>query len=63
MITDKLGRRLTILYFSLGTIVGVILQAAAQDVAMFVVARVILGFASGVDGIAAAVYVGAQIYK
>ncbi|ORX35085.1 putative hexose carrier protein [Kockovaella imperatae] len=56
MITDYFGRRLTIFWFSLGTLVGVILQGAAQNVAMFVVARVVLGFCSGVDGIAAAVY-------
>lgn len=36
--SDRLGRRPTILWGSLTTITGVILQAAAQDVSMFVAA-------------------------
>lgn len=56
VISDRLGRRPTILWGSLVTIVGVILQTAAQNVAMFVVARIILGFGSAVSGIAAGVY-------
>jgi MFS family permease len=56
MFTDYFGRRLTIFYFSLIALVGVLLQTAAQNVAMFTVARIVLGFGSGVDGIAAAVY-------
>ena len=54
--SDRLGRRPTIFWGSLFTIIGVILQTAAQDVAMFVVARIILGFGSLVSGVAAGVY-------
>ncbi|KAF2765509.1 putative hexose carrier protein [Teratosphaeria nubilosa] len=54
--TDKLGRRPTIFWGSALTIIGVILQTAAQGVGMFVVARIILGFGSAVSGIAAGVY-------
>lgn len=74
MITDRLGRRLTMLYFSLVALIGILLQTAAQDVAvrgirrlldltnsdkphqMFTVARIVLGFGTGVEGIAAGVY-------
>ncbi|CUM66657.1 uncharacterized protein PRCAT00004333001 [Priceomyces carsonii] len=41
--TDKWGRRPTILVGLLLTIVGVALQTAAQNIGMFVVARIILG--------------------
>ncbi|KAK3671341.1 hypothetical protein LTR78_008801 [Recurvomyces mirabilis] len=53
---DRLGRRPTIFWGSVVCLIGVILQAAAQDVAMFVVARIILGFGIAVSGIAAGVY-------
>ncbi|KAF2098320.1 putative hexose carrier protein [Rhizodiscina lignyota] len=56
VIADRLGRRPAILWGCIVTIVGIILQTAAQDIAMFVVARIILGFGSQVSGIAAAVY-------
>lgn len=56
VMADKLGRRPTIFWGSLITIIGIILQTAAQDIAMFVVARIILGFGAAVSGIAAGVY-------
>ncbi|KUI61234.1 High-affinity glucose transporter [Cytospora mali] len=56
VISDRLGRRPTILWGSLVTITGVILQTAAQNIAMFVVARIVLGFGTAVSGIAAGVY-------
>lgn len=56
VISDRLGRRPTIFWGSLVTLIGVILQAAAQNIGMFVVARIILGFGSAVSGIAAGVY-------
>ncbi|KAI1332290.1 putative hexose carrier protein [Xylariaceae sp. FL0255] len=56
IITDKYGRRLAIFWSCVITLVGVILQAAAQDIAMFVLGRVILGFGTIVSGIAAGVY-------
>lgn len=56
VIADRLGRRPAIFWGSLITIVGIILQTAAQDIAMFVVARIVLGFGSAVSGIAAGVY-------
>lgn len=56
VMADRLGRRPTIFYGSVLIIVGVILQTAAQDAAMFVIARIVLGFGNAVSGIAAGVY-------
>ncbi|KAK5116459.1 hypothetical protein LTR62_008008 [Meristemomyces frigidus] len=56
LMCDRLGRRPTIFWGSLSCLLGVILQTAAQDVAMFVIARVILGLGIAVSGIAAGVY-------
>lgn len=56
VITDKIGRRPAIFWGSVITLVGVILQTAAQNVAMFVVARIVLGFGSVMSGIAGGVY-------
>lgn len=41
---------------SLVTLIGILLQTAAQNIAMFVIARIILGFGSAISGVAAAVY-------
>ena len=55
-LSDWLGRRPTVFWGSVITIVGVILQTAAQNIAMFVVARILLGLGSGVSGVAGGVY-------
>ena len=56
VMADRLGRRPAIFWGSCITLVGVLLQTAAQNIAMFVVARIVLGFGSAVSGIAAGVY-------
>lgn len=56
VVSDYLGRRPTIFWGSVVTIAGVVLQTAAQNVAMFVLGRVLLGFGTAVSGIAAGVY-------
>lgn len=56
IITDRLGRRPAILWGAVITLIGVILQTAANGVAMFVVARIILGFGTALSGIAGGVY-------
>lgn len=56
IIADRLGRRPAIFWGSLVTLIGILLQTAAQDVAMFTVARIVLGFGSAVSGIAGGVY-------
>lgn len=48
MFTDYLGRRVCIYWFCCVSLIGVLLQTAAQNVAMFVIARVVLGFGTGV---------------
>lgn len=53
---DRLGRRPAIFWGSALCLIGVLLQTAAQNIAMFVVARIILGFGSTESGIAAGVY-------
>ncbi|OJJ45259.1 hypothetical protein ASPZODRAFT_119430 [Penicilliopsis zonata CBS 506.65] len=56
ILSDRLGRRPTIFWGSLVTIIGVIIQTAAQNIAMFVVGRIILGFGSAITGVAGPVY-------
>lgn len=56
VISDRLGRRIAIFWGSTISIVGIILQTAAQDIGMFVFARIIIGFGTGLSGIAAGVY-------
>lgn len=56
VITDRLGRRPAIFWGTIVLLVGIILQTAAQDIAMFVVGRIILGIGVAISGIAAGVY-------
>ncbi|MCJ1448551.1 MAG: hypothetical protein MMC23_009068 [Stictis urceolatum] len=56
VMSDRLGRRPTIFWGCLMMLVGILLQTAAQNIAMFVIARIILGFGQQVSAIAAAVY-------
>ena len=55
-IADRLGRRPAIFWGCIITIIGIILQTAAQDIPMFVIARILLGFGAAVSGIAGGVY-------
>ncbi|KAI1210155.1 putative hexose carrier protein [Annulohypoxylon truncatum] len=56
VLTDTWGRRPTIFWASVFTLVGVALQTAAQNIAMFVVARIVLGFGSALSGVSSGVY-------
>jgi MFS family permease len=56
IMADRLGRRPAILYGSLISLVGIALQTAAQNIAMFVIARIILGWGGAISGVAGAVY-------
>jgi MFS family permease len=56
IMTDRLGRRPAIFWGSVAILIGVLLQTAAQDIAMFVVARIVLGLGNAISGIAAGVY-------
>ena len=50
-VTDALGRRPALFWAALITLVAVVLQTAAQDIAMFVIARVLVGFGTGASGL------------
>lgn len=56
ILTDWLGRRPALLWGSVIALIGIILQTAAQDIAMFVVARIVLGLGLAVSSTAGAVY-------
>jgi MFS family permease len=56
VLADRWGRRPAIFWGAVVTLVGIVLQTASQDIAMFVVARIVLGFGSIVSGVAAGVY-------
>ncbi|KAI1847144.1 hypothetical protein JX265_011820 [Neoarthrinium moseri] len=56
LIADRLGRRPAIFWGAVITLIGVLLQTAANGIAMFVVARVLLGFGVALSGIAGSVY-------
>lgn len=56
IMSDRLGRRPTLFWGSVITLIGVLLQTASQDIAMFVVSRIVLGFGTAVSGISGAVY-------
>ncbi|KAH8664190.1 general substrate transporter [Xylariales sp. PMI_506] len=56
VITDRLGRRPAIFWGAVVTLIGVVLQTAANGIAMFVVARIVLGFGVALSGIAGGVY-------
>ncbi|KAH7163406.1 hexose transporter-like protein [Dactylonectria estremocensis] len=57
-IPDYFGRRRAILVASLITAVGIILQAAAQNIEMFVIARIIVGMGSAISNGAAPTLLG-----
>src|SRR5687767_10041036 len=57
-IPDYFGRRKAIYIASAVTVVGVILQAAAQNIAMFVIARFIVGVGSAISNGAAPTLLG-----
>lgn len=56
VLTDWLGRRPALLWGSVVALIGIVLQTAAQDIAMFVVARIVLGLGLAVSSTAGAVY-------
>ena len=56
IVADRFGRRPAIFWTSLIAILGVVIQTAAQDVAMFALGRIILGLGASASGIAGGVY-------
>ncbi|KAF8880919.1 sugar transporter [Gymnopilus junonius] len=55
-ITDVLGRRPALFYAALLTLIAVLIQTASQNVAMFVCARILLGFGTSASGLTGPAY-------
>ncbi|KAL1852068.1 hypothetical protein VTK73DRAFT_9309 [Phialemonium thermophilum] len=55
-VPDYIGRRPAMFWASVLTLLAAVVQAAAQNVAMFVVGRILIGFGTGCSSIAAPVY-------
>lgn len=55
-VTDVIGRRPALFWAAVITIVAIILQTAAQNIAMFVVARILIGFGTSASGLSGPVY-------
>lgn len=51
-VTEHFGRRLGLLYATLITMFAVMLQTASQNTAMFVIARMLIGFGTAASGCA-----------
>lgn len=55
-VPDWIGRKRALFYGALITIIGVAIQAGAQNIAMFVIGRIMVGFGTGCTSIAVPVY-------
>ncbi|KAH8657775.1 hexose transporter [Xylariales sp. PMI_506] len=53
---DQLGRKWTLFIGAIFVMIGVILQSAAQNIGMFIAARIIIGFGTGASMLAAPLY-------
>ena len=53
---DRFGRRPAIFWGSVVAIAGTVVQSAAQDLAMFIVARISIGFGTALANIACGTY-------
>ena len=55
-LTDMLGRRPALFWAALVTLLAVVLQTAAQNIAMFVIARILIGLGTGASGLSGPTY-------
>lgn len=55
-VTDMIGRRPALLWAAVITIIAVILQSAANGIAMFVIARILVGFGTSASGLSGPTY-------
>lgn len=60
---DRFGRRPAMFWSSLVAIVGVVIQTTAQNIAMFVVGRIIIGLGASASGVAGGVYLSETFYS
>ena len=56
VVCDRFGRRPTLFWSSVISIIGILLQSAAQNIGMFTTARIIIGFGTNMSGVAATIY-------
>lgn len=54
--TDALGRRPALFWAAVITLLAVVLQTAAQNIAMFVVARILIGYGTSASGLTGPAY-------
>lgn len=55
-VTDRWGRRPALFWASILTVIAVIIQAAAQNIGMFLAARILIGLGTGASTLAGSVY-------
>jgi MFS family permease len=55
-VTDKIGRRPAMFWAAFSMVIAVVLQTAAQNIAMFVLARILIGFGITAAGMAGPTY-------
>lgn len=55
-VTDWIGRRPALFWAAIMTIVGVILQTAAQNTSMFIIARIFIGYGTASSGLTGPAY-------
>lgn len=55
-ITDLIGRRPALFWAAVITIIGVILQTAAQNIAMFIIARIFIGYGTSSSALTGPAY-------
>ncbi|EXJ80600.1 hypothetical protein A1O3_06883 [Capronia epimyces CBS 606.96] len=58
---DWQGRKWTMFWSAVLCIIGAIIQTAAQNIGMFVAARIIIGLACGLAGVGASTYLGETV--
>ena len=55
-VTDLIGRRPALLWAAVVTIFAVVLQAAAQNPTMFIIARILIGLGTSASGLTGPAY-------
>ena len=58
---DWLGRKRTMFWSAILCIIGAIIQTAAQNIGMFVAARVVIGLACGIAGVGASTFLAESV--
>ncbi|KAF7299678.1 Hexose transporter protein [Mycena chlorophos] len=60
-VTDLIGRRPSLFYAAVITLVAVVLQTAAQDIGMFVFARILIGFGTTASALTGPAYLAESL--